>query len=103
MTFSEIRDGLFARGRFGVRPGLETIRKILDRLDHPEQQFPVIHIAGTNGKGSTAAFLASILQNGGYRVGLFTSPHLISYTERFRINGSEISEEALVQIGRAHV
>jgi dihydrofolate synthase/folylpolyglutamate synthase len=96
MTFSEIRDGLFARGRFGVRPGLETIRQILDRLDHPEQQFPVIHIAGTNGKGSTAAFLASILQEGGYRVGLFTSPHLISYTERFRINGSEISEEALI-------
>jgi dihydrofolate synthase/folylpolyglutamate synthase len=98
MTFSEIRDRLFARGRFGVRPGLETIRQILDRLDHPEQQFPVIHIAGTNGKGSTAAFLASILQQGCYQVGLFTSPHLISYTERFRINGSEISEEALVPL-----
>ena len=98
MTFSEIREGLFARGRFGVRPGLETIRQILDRLDHPERQFPVVHIAGTNGKGSTAAFLASILHEGGYRTGLFTSPHLISFTERFRIDGSEITEEALVPL-----
>ena len=98
MTFSELRDGLFARGRFGVRPGLETIRQILDRLDHPERQFPVVHIAGTNGKGSTAVFLSSILQEGGYRTGLFTSPHLISYTERFRINGIDITEEALVPL-----
>ena len=98
MTFTDIREGLFARGRFGVRQGLETIRQILDRLDNPERKFPVIHIAGTNGKGSTAAFLASILQEGGYRTGLFTSPHLISYTERFRINGSEISEEMLVHL-----
>ena len=98
MTFSEIREGLFSRGRFGIRPGLETIRQILDRLDNPERQFPIIHIAGTNGKGSTAAFLASILHEGGYRTGLFTSPHLISYTERFRINGSEITEEALVSL-----
>jgi dihydrofolate synthase/folylpolyglutamate synthase len=98
MTFSELREGLFARGRFGVRPGLETIRQILDRLGNPERQFPVVHIAGTNGKGSTAAFLASILQEGGYRTGLFTSPHLISYTERFRINGSEIREEVLVPL-----
>jgi dihydrofolate synthase/folylpolyglutamate synthase len=98
MTFSELREGLFARGRFGVRPGLETTRQILDRLDHPERQFPVVHIAGTNGKGSTAAFLASILKEGGYRTGLFTSPHLIRYTERFRINGREITEEALVPL-----
>ena len=98
MTFNEMRDALFARGRFGIRPGLDTIRRILHRLDHPERQFPVIHIAGTNGKGSTAAFLASILQQGGYRTGLFTSPHLISFTERFRINGVSISEELLVPL-----
>jgi len=98
MTFREIRERLFSRGRFGVRPGLETTRQILDRLGNPERQFPVIHIAGTNGKGSTAAFLASILQAGGYRTALFTSPHLISYTERFRINDIEITEEVLVPL-----
>lgn len=98
MTFNEIRDVLFARGRFGIRPGLDTIRRILERLDHPERRFPVIHVAGTNGKGSTAAFLASILHEGGYRTGLFTSPHLISFTERFRINVRDITEEALVPL-----
>ena len=98
MTYSELRDGLFARGRFGIRPGLETIRLILQRLHHPERQFPIVHVAGTNGKGSTSAFLASILQEGGYRTALFTSPHLISYTERFRINGREISEEELLPL-----
>ncbi len=98
MTFNEIRDGLFARGRFGIRPGLETVCTILHRLGNPQRQFPVVHIAGTNGKGSTAAFLASILREGGYRTGLFTSPHLISVTERFRINGVELSRDAFVPL-----
>ena len=98
MTYTEIQDSLFARGRFGIRPGLETVRGILQRLGHPERQFPVVHIAGTNGKGSTAAFLASILQEGGVRTGLFTSPHLISFTERFQINGREITEESVVSL-----
>ncbi len=98
MTIDEIRDNFFARGRFGIRPGLESTRHMLHSLGHPERNFPVIHIAGTNGKGSTAAFLSSLLYEGGYRVGLFTSPHLITFTERFRIDGHQISEEKLVSL-----
>lgn len=100
MTFTETCEALFSRGRFGIRPGLATIREILDRLDNPERKFPVIHVAGTNGKGSTAAFLAAILRQGGYRTALFTSPHLINYTERFKINDTEITEESLVTLAR---
>lgn len=95
MTFRELREHLFSRGRFGIRPGLATIRHILEDLGNPQRQITVVHVAGTNGKGSTAAFLAAILQAGGYRVGLYTSPHLISYTERFKINGAEITEDEL--------
>ena len=98
MTFAQIRDLLFARGRFGIRPGLETIHLILDRLGHPEREFPALHVAGTNGKGSMAAFLAAILREGGYRAGLFTSPHLVSFTERFRINGTPVAEDVLVPL-----
>jgi dihydrofolate synthase / folylpolyglutamate synthase len=72
---------------------LEHMRVLLGALDHPERQFPGVLIAGTNGKGSTAATLASILQASGVRTGLYTSPHLIRINERIRINGEEISDD----------
>lgn len=81
------------RERFGVRPGLERIAAILDLLGHPEREFASIHIAGTNGKGSTAAILAALLQTAGYRVGLYTSPHLMAPTERVAVQGAPISAE----------
>ncbi len=76
--------------------GLENIRKLLRYIGNPENNFPSIHIAGTNGKGSTASMIASILTTSGYRTGLYTSPHLVNFTERIRIDGNKISEKMLV-------
>src|SRR6266853_6858540 len=72
---------------------LEHMRILLRALDHPERRFPAVLIAGTNGKGSSAATLASILQASGVRTGLYTSPHLIRINERIRINGEEIRDD----------
>ncbi len=84
----------------GIKYGLRNIRALLAGCGHPERQFASVHIAGTNGKGSTSSFLASILYEAGYRTGLYTSPHLVNFTERIRINGVEIPEERLVQYTR---
>ena len=98
MTYQEILDYIFSRGRFGIKPGLERINRLLERLGNPHSRFRAVQIAGTNGKGSTAAFLSSIMTTAGYRTGLYTSPHLVSFTERFRIDGSEISEERVAAL-----
>ncbi|PZO36549.1 MAG: bifunctional folylpolyglutamate synthase/dihydrofolate synthase [Pseudanabaena frigida] len=82
--------------KFGIHLGLERIQQLLKDLGNPHQQFPVIHIAGTNGKGSVCAFLLSILQTAGYRVGRYTSPHLLDWRERITINGEWISNEDLL-------
>lgn len=84
--------------RFGINLGLERINFLLRRLGDPHLSLPVVHVGGTNGKGSTAAMLASILQAAGYRTGLFISPHLHSYTERFTINGQAISPAAFAAL-----
>lgn len=76
---------------------LKKTEAFMEALGHPYRHFPAFHVAGTNGKGSTSHMLASCLQAGGYRVGLYTSPHLVSYTERIRIQGQAISEEAVVE------
>ena len=80
---------------FGVHLGLERIKQLLDKLDNPHQKVPIIHIAGTNGKGSVCAYLSSILTEAGYRVGRYTSPHLIDWTERIWINQKPISPTEL--------
>src|ERR1700680_4632964 len=72
---------------------LENITILAERLGHPDRTYPTAHIAGTNGKGSTAAFLESILRHAGFRMGLNTSPHLEKINERIRINGDEISDK----------
>ena len=76
--------------------GLRNMEHLLEFVGNPERSFPSIHVAGTNGKGSTSAFLASILMEAGSRTGLYTSPHLVRFTERIRINGKEISDRRLV-------
>jgi dihydrofolate synthase/folylpolyglutamate synthase len=81
--------------QYGVRLGLETTHRLLAVLGHPERQFPAVLIAGTNGKGSTAAFLASMGSAAGYRTGLYTSPHLEQVEERIRIDGRAISKQEL--------
>jgi len=76
-----------------VKPGLERIQALLERVGNPHERLQAVHIGGTNGKGSVAVMIASVLQRAGYRVGLYTSPHLISYCERIQINGAQIAED----------
>ncbi len=83
---------------FGVKLGLERMHELVALLGHPENKFPSIHVAGTNGKGSTCAMLASVLQSEGYKVGLYTSPHLEIFNERIQINGIVISDNELLDL-----
>jgi dihydrofolate synthase/folylpolyglutamate synthase len=80
----------------GMRPGLERIEGLLDALGRPEQRYRLVQVAGTNGKGSVAAMLAAILKSAGHRVGLYTSPHLVSFRERIRVDGQAIAEDGVV-------
>ena len=86
---------LAERRRFGMRPGLETIRSLLDRLGNPERDIAAIHIAGTNGKGAVAALCESVLRAAGFPVARYTSPHLVRVNERFLINGAAVGDAAL--------
>lgn len=83
---------MFGLRRFGIKLGLDAIKTILKGLDNPQDRFLSIHIAGTNGKGSIASALASVFREAGYRVGLYTSPHLVKFNERIRINGTPVSD-----------
>lgn len=96
--YEETLAQLYGLGRFGMKPGLTRIRKILANVGNPQDSLQVIHVAGTNGKGSTAAFLAAILTAAGHRVGLFTSPHLIAFPERIRIGDTEISPAEIMEL-----
>ncbi len=99
MTYAEAVARLFAlRGgeHAGMRPGLDRIEGLLAALGHPEDRYTLVQVGGTNGKGSVAAMLAAILRATGRRVGLYTSPHLISFRERIRVDGQAIGEDAVV-------
>ena len=103
MTYQEVIAYLFSQlpvyqnqGASAVNYKLDKITAICERLGNPHQKIKTIHVAGTNGKGSTSHFIASILQENGYKVGLYTSPHLKSFTERVRVNGIEITEQAVI-------
>jgi dihydrofolate synthase / folylpolyglutamate synthase len=99
MTYAEALARLLAlRGgeHAGMRPGLERIEALLDALGRPERAYTIAQIGGTNGKGSVASMLAAILRADGRRVGLYTSPHLVSFRERIRVDAAAISEDALV-------
>jgi dihydrofolate synthase/folylpolyglutamate synthase len=87
---------MYGLRRFGIILGLDTIREILSGLGNPQDSFQSIHVAGTNGKGSVASGLATILHLAGYRVGLYTSPHLVHFNERIAINGRPIANENVV-------
>jgi dihydrofolate synthase/folylpolyglutamate synthase len=88
-------DYLFGLELHGIKLGLENITRLLDATGNPQNAYPTVHVGGTNGKGSTVAFLDHILRESGYRVGRFTSPHLISVNERFMINGESIGDSQL--------
>ena len=93
MKYDEALEWLFNVRRFGPDRSLEPTKIYLELLGNPQKKFKTIHIAGSNGKGSTSAFIASILQATGYKVGLYTSPHLERFNERIKVNGEEISKE----------
>jgi dihydrofolate synthase/folylpolyglutamate synthase len=95
-AYSECLDAMYGMRRFGIILGLETIGNILEGLGNPQKTFSAIHIAGTNGKGSIASTLATILQQAGYHVGLYTSPHLIRFNERICIDGVPIDDDDVV-------
>jgi len=101
MTFNTIEQFLMyteARGATG-RFGFDHFKKAMDALGNPQFDIPCVHIAGTNGKGSTTNYLRSILQSAGYKVGSFTSPHLIVHNDRIRINDVNITDETLLEYG----
>jgi len=100
MTYAEILAHIYGRGRFGMKPGLERITEILSRLGNPHRRLRSVQIAGTNGKGSTGAFLSAIISAAGYRTGFFSSPHLSSFSERFRIDGAEAVEGDVADVAR---
>jgi dihydrofolate synthase/folylpolyglutamate synthase len=109
MQYPEAIDYLYSRlpvfhriGAKAIKPGLTNILRLCDALGNPQQQFPTIHVAGTNGKGSTSHMLAAVYQSAGYRVGLYTSPHLKSFTERIRVNGQPIPDAEVAAFVTRH-
>lgn len=110
MTYQETLEYLFAQlpvfeslGAHAYKPGLERCEGMDEVLGHPHRQFRTIHVAGTNGKGTTSHTLAAILQCAGYKVGLFTSPHLVDFSERIRVNGEEIDHDYVVEWTEKHI
>ena len=87
MNYEETIEWLYSFEKFGIKLGLERITYICKKLGNPQNNYKVIHVGGTNGKGSVCRFLQSILTLSGYKAGVYTSPHLQSFTERFIIKG----------------
>ncbi len=96
-SYQACLDKIYKLGRFGIKLELETIQNILTLLNNPQNHYKTIHVAGTNGKGSTATYMAAILEKAGFKTGLYTSPHLVKFNERISINGHSISDEEVVQ------
>ena len=93
MDYQEALSYLEGLNVFGIRLGLSRIKRLLELLDLPQERYRTIHVTGTNGKGSVSAMVESIIRRSGLHVGLYTSPHLSSYTERMQVNGQPISQQ----------
>lgn len=100
MPYQDELSYLYSLQRFGIKLGLSNIRNLCSLLDNPQENIRTVHIGGTNGKGSTAAVLSAVLQESDYRVGLYTSPHLTDFTERIRINNTQITPEEVSRLVR---
>ncbi|WP_066504479.1 bifunctional folylpolyglutamate synthase/dihydrofolate synthase [Abyssisolibacter fermentans] len=98
MNYEDALNFIHGSKKFGSKLGLDNISKLLELLENPQDSLDIIHIAGTNGKGSTASYIMNILKEEGYRAGFFTSPYLETFTERIRINNNQIQEHRLCQI-----
>ncbi len=99
--YDKCLDTMYALGRFGIVLGLSTMQSILEKLENPQNDFKCIHISGTNGKGSVASSLSNILTKAGYKTGLYTSPHLVSFNERFCIDGIQVTDDEIIESYRA--
>ena len=99
MNYNQALDYIHSQKRFGPKPGLERIRKLLSLLGNPQEKLRFVHVAGTNGKGSTTVMTASVLKEAGYRTGLFISPFVLDFRERFQVNGEMIPEDTLHRLG----
>lgn len=93
---------IYDREHFGMKLGIENISRFLDSADNPHHKFKSVHIAGTNGKGSTAAYIDAIARKAGYKVGIFTSPHLADFRERIRLNGKKITKRFITEFINKH-
>jgi dihydrofolate synthase/folylpolyglutamate synthase len=100
MTYPEALERLYALQKFGIKFGLSKTENLLRAFGDPHREGRFVHIAGTNGKGSVAAMVGAVLERAGLKVGLYSSPHLVRFTERFRINGREISRETAAGLAR---
>lgn len=98
-SYEEVVEKIENSRRFGKLPGVEVTRRMLAVLQEPQKGLPYIHVAGTNGKGSTCAFLSQIMKEAGLKVGCFTSPHLVDFRERICVNGKMIEKEEVTRIG----
>lgn len=98
-TYEEVLDTIEHQRRFGRHPGVEVSGQMLHLLGDPQEGMPFIHIAGTNGKGSVAAFLCAMLQQAGLKTGMFTSPHLVAFEERIRVDGKMIEKADVTRLG----
>jgi dihydrofolate synthase/folylpolyglutamate synthase len=96
MNYQESLDYLYSLARLGIKLGLENTTRLLDYFGNPQLKTPTVHIAGTNGKGSTAAFVESILRASGYRAGLYTSPHILDFRERIQVDRQLIAPEEMI-------
>lgn len=102
MDINSALEKLFTLHTFGVKLGLDNIKHFLSFIGNPQLKLKAIHIAGSNGKGSTAAFIASILMEAGYKVGLYTSPHFVRFNERITINGKQIDDKSVAEFITIH-
>jgi len=98
MAYADLTRWMFNLERFGIKLGLENATEFLSRIGNPQNDFRSIHVTGTNGKGSVCAFTSEILRRHGLQVGLYTSPHLVDFRERIKINDQEISEDDVVRL-----
>ncbi|MEH7223076.1 folylpolyglutamate synthase/dihydrofolate synthase family protein [Bacillus sp. JJ1566] len=97
-TYEDALSWIHGRLRLGMKPGLARMEWMMERLNHPEEKMRAIHVAGTNGKGSTVSYIRNILQEAGYKIGTFTSPYIETFNERISVNGKPISNDEIVHL-----
>ena len=98
MTYEQALEYIHSRIHLGTRKGLGRMERLMEKLGHPERQCPFVHIAGSNGKGSTAAMCESVLRHAGYKTGLFVSPYVFDFRERIQVNGALVDRELMCAV-----